>query len=54
MRNIDDHPIQELQEMFNLKCAVGSILPYKGCIEVKLQSDGLESEKEHSGLFFDL
>lgn len=37
--------------MFNLKCADGSILPYKGCIEIKLQSDRLGSEKEHTGLF---
>lgn len=48
---LSNYPIQELQEMFNLKCADGSILPYKGCIEVKLQSDGIGSEKEHIGLF---
>lgn len=48
---LKNYPIQELQETFNLKCADGSILPYKGCIEVKLQSDGLGNEKEYTGLF---
>lgn len=48
---LKNYPIQELQETFNLKCADGSILPYNGCIEVKLQSDGLGNEKEYIGLF---
>lgn len=49
-KHLSEHPIQQL-EIFDLKCTDGSILPYKGYVEVKLQSEGLGNNKEHTGLF---
>jgi hypothetical protein len=48
---MSDHPIRQIEEILNLKCAYDSVLPYEGCVKVKMQSEGLKNDREHTRLF---
>lgn len=49
--NFPDIEIQNIEDVFELKCADGSNLPYKGAVELEVISDGLGDEREYRCLF---
>lgn len=44
--NFQDIAIQNIEDVFELKCADCSNLPYNGAVELEVVSDGLWDERE--------
>lgn len=49
--NVPDKEIGDIEDVFDLKRADGSNLPYKGAVELEVVSDGLGDEREYRCLF---
>lgn len=50
-QNLQDVEIQDIGDLFELKCADGSNLPYKGAIELDVISEGLGDDRQYTCLF---
>lgn len=48
---MQDVEIQDIRDLFELKCADGSNLPYKGAVELDVISEGLGDDRQYTCLF---
>lgn len=50
-QNLQDVEIQDIRDLFELKCADDSNLPYKGAIDLDVISEGLGDDRQYTCLF---
>lgn len=49
--NLQDVEIQDIRDLFELKCADGSNLPYNSSVELDVISEGLGDDRQYTCLF---